>query len=104
MLKELNPSEVFTEFVFKDRLFASLSNFAYTVTRCMEGGGQDSHGRSDWQDIEAQARMQLQKVDQVVESGSNESYERFESETIEQVGKRLHTVLEKGCEQARVIR
>lgn len=31
MLSQLKPSEVMTDFVFKDRLFASLSNYAAAV-------------------------------------------------------------------------
>lgn len=31
VLASLKPYEILTEFVFKDRLFSSLSNFAFTV-------------------------------------------------------------------------
>jgi hypothetical protein len=38
VLSQLKPGEVMTDFVFKDRLFASLSNYAAAVCSHEQGG------------------------------------------------------------------
>jgi len=57
ILSQLKCNEVMTDLLFKDRLFASLSNYAV----CQED--------TKWTEVEAKARIQLQKVDMRVDSG-----------------------------------
>jgi hypothetical protein len=91
-----------TDFVFKDRLFASLSNYAAVVCSHEQGGILGAGGVAPanplgqvtmWQDVESRARVQLEVVDGRVESGEPEGYDMFEEETIQKVGHKLDTVL-----------
>jgi len=62
VLANLKPNDILTEFVFKDRLFSSLSNHAFNV-------GQSEGNAQLWLEVEDRARINLQMVDVIVETG-----------------------------------
>ena len=70
VLASLKPKDIFVDFIFKDRLFSSLSNHAYTMYLI--------EGKREWLETEDAARVNLQKVDLLVESGTAEVYDQIE--------------------------
>ena len=51
VLASLKPRDIFVDFIFKDRLFSSLSNHAYTMFQI--------EGKRVWLEIEETARINL---------------------------------------------
>lgn len=86
VLASLKPRDIFVDFIFKDRLFSSLSNHAYTMFQI--------EGKRVWLEIEETARINLQKVDLTVESGTPEAYDLFEKDMMRRVCEKMSSVLE----------
>ena len=86
VLASLKPKDIFVDFIFKDRLFSSLSNHAYTMYQV--------EGKREWLEIEDAARINLQKVDLIVESGTADVYEQFERDMMRRVSEKLSLILE----------
>jgi hypothetical protein len=82
VLAQLKPQDILAEFVFKDRLFSSLSNHAFVQ-------GQQDGTQQTWSEVEERARQNIQSVDRIVESGLQEVYDQFECETMGKVCARL---------------
>jgi hypothetical protein len=51
VLASLKPKDIFVDFIFKDRLFSSLSNHAYTMYLI--------EGKREWLETEDAARVNL---------------------------------------------
>ena len=85
VLASLKPQDIHVDFIFKDRLFSSLSNHAYTMYQI--------ESKWVWLEIEEKARINLQKVDLMVESGTTEAYELFEKDKMRQVCEKMSLVL-----------
>ncbi len=86
VLASLKPKDIFVDFIFKDRLFSSLSNHAYTM--------YSIEGKREWLETEDAARINLQKVDLLVESGTAEVYDQFEREMMRKVCEKMSLILE----------